>query len=571
MQTKTIIKWVLLNAIAAVLVSCGKTNTQGRLIPLQAGIVIQLNGESLSSKLPWEEIKQNPLFQQAYSDSSLPASVRSFLDNPENAGVDIKTDFMFFSIKDSLGGYIAFEGIVKDEAKFKSFNQQATENGTESEQNGIQFISKSPVCIGWSKEKFVYLVDIPQMAQMDELSRRMMRDSIEIDQPSPRDISATCKAIFELKEDNSLAKNDRFTALMKEKGDVHFWMNVEELYKSSGATNAMAMINLEKFYKGNVTTGTMDFDNGKISVNTKSYAGDELTSLFKKYAGGKINEEMLKRIPGKDVVGVMALNFKPEGLHELIKLTGMDGLINIGISSLGFTMDDFIKANKGDIVVGISDLSLKTDTASFQFPEQDKNTAINQKPEFNYIFSASIGDKDAFNKILNAGKKMGETSLQDSANLPLAYNSNGTYFALGNTRGNVDHFLSTATTNFDFISKISGEPFGGYLNIQSLLKSFGAVAQKDSSSKIAYDASLKMWETVYWKGGNFSDGGILQKIEVNLVDKSTNSLKQLNQYMAQFAALHKENRERKKREMADFENAFPGPVTDSLVSIGSQQ
>jgi len=40
-----------------------------------------------------------------------------------------------------------------------------------------------------------------------------------------------------------------------------------------------------------------------------------------------------------------------------------------------------------------------------------------------------------------------------------------------------------------------------------------------------------MWDNVYMKGGKYEDGGMHQSIEVNLLDKNTNSLKQLNQYM----------------------------------------
>jgi hypothetical protein len=59
---------------------------------------------------------------------------------------------LFFVLKDSAGGYIGFEGNVKDETTFKKFNQQITENGAAREKDGVQYISKSPVCVGWTKE-----------------------------------------------------------------------------------------------------------------------------------------------------------------------------------------------------------------------------------------------------------------------------------------------------------------------------------------------------------------------------------------------------------------------------------
>jgi hypothetical protein len=280
---------------------------------------------------------------------------------------------------------------------------------------------------------------------------------------------------------------------------------------------------------------------------------------------------MIKRIPGKDIVALMALNFKPEGIRELVKLTNLDGFVNIGLNSMGFTMDDFIKANKGDIVIGVTDLSLKPDTVTTNFEDQPENKFVKQRADFNYIFSAAIADKDAFNKLINAGKKIGNTAMADSTKVPVAYNSNGTYFALGNTREHVDKFLAGANSSYDFINKINGEPFGGYFNIQAILNSFSAEVGKDSTGKVVMTESLKMWENVMWKGGNFKDGAITQTAEINLVDKSTNSLKQLNQYAAKMGTLMKEKRRKDKEEMMVFENSIIPDTTASQSATSKRK
>lgn len=554
MRKKQLFNLMILVVTVITFASCGKTNTQGKLIPKEAAIVIHLDGKSLTSKLSWDEIKQNPLFTTAYSDSALPLYIKNLLDNPENSGIDIKTDMLFFIQKDSLGAYIAFQGSVKDEKAFKAFNKQMTENGTETELEGVQYISKSPLCVGWTKEKFTYIFDAPQAAQMDELSRRMMNDSIDISSRKTRDLGAACKNIFALKESNTLAKDEKFTEMIKEAGDVHFWMNAEQLNKggASASVSALALLNMDKLLKGYITAVTINFENGKMLGKAKTYAGEEISDLFKKYSGGKINEDMIKRLPATNPVAVIALNFKPEGLRELIKLTNLDGLVNIGLTSLGFTMDDFIKANKGDIVISVSDIQMKQDTTKYNFNDQQQIPSAFPKPSFNFIFAASIADKDAFNKLIGAGKKMGQAQMGDTATAPFAYRSNGTYFTLGNTMENVDKYLGTTNTNFDFISKINGEPFGGFINIQSILKTFENEASKDSSGKIMYDASVKMWDNTIWKGGNFENGGITQSFEVNLVDKTTNSLKQLNQYVAKLSGLYKE----KQRKMKEASMAF---------------
>ncbi|GAB2818006.1 DUF4836 family protein [Ferruginibacter profundus] len=522
----------LLVAVSILLLaSCKKNNKEGRYVPKDAAIAVHINGASLSTKLPWDEVKQNPLFQEMYADSTVPPFVKNALNNPDNSGIDVKTDLSFFAQKDSAGGIIGFTGTVKDAEKFRLFFLDASEGGSENEKDGIKFISKSPMCVGWNKERFLLIVNAPQLdmhAYMDKQTR---------------DLFNTCKELFDIKESNSLGENEKFTKMVKKTGDIHFWMNSEELYKSGMNNPALAMLKLDNLYKGSITAAAINFENGKILMDAKSYAGKELTELYKKYGGKNIDEDMIKHLPVKDVAAVFAMSFKPEGIKEFLKLLGVEGYANMGLAFAGFGLDDFIKANKGDIVFALTDLKQKanTDTANSMGTNNDGIV------EPDVIFAASIGDKDAFNLLIKAGEKLGGNL---PASIPVSYKSDGKYFAIGNVKENTDNYIAgKANNNFDFLSKISGNPVGGYVNFQFILKAIESNLTKDSSAKIVYDASVKMWDNLYMKGGQFEDGGITQSLEVNLMDKNTNSLKQLNQYVGLLGKLKMERD--KKRQMND--------------------
>lgn len=563
-------RFTIIIASLVILASCKKTNTQGRMIPNTAAIVVHINGNSLSEKLPWTAIKDNPLFKELYEDSFITAAMKKLLDNPESSGIDIKKDMLFFIQKDSMGGYIGFEGTLKDEAAFKNFNNSLPEKGNATESDGIQYISHSPMAVGWNSKNFVYTIDAPQFGKMDELSKRMIQDSINTDIPKPRDILAICKAVFALQENNSLGKEEKFSSLMEEKGDIHFWMNTQELSSGAGTPSALAMVNLEKWFTDSRTTATVNFDNGKISINSHGYSGDELSAVFKKYQGGKIDEEMIKRIPGKDVAAVMALNFKPEGIKELLKTFNLDGFVNVGLTSLGLKMDDFIKANKGDIVMALSDFKMKTDTAEKIITDDAVAVApLAQKPSFNFIFATSIADKESFNKLIATGKKLGEKFINE-AEVPLAFNSNNNYFVLSNTKETADKYIAGSKNTFDFISQINGQPFGGYVNLQSIMKAFESEAAKDSAGKIMYQASVKLWDNFLWKGGEFKDGALTQSFEINLVDKTTNSLVQLNQYSNTLGKLYREKRKQSTVALED-EVAPDAPVEPTTKSAAKKK
>ena len=104
-------------------------------------MVILVDGELMTKKLPWDDVKQNAMFKQLYQDSTLDAFVKNALDNPENTGIDTKKDFLFFVQKDSTGGYVAMEGSITDKEKFKKFNAEATKSTQATEKNFFQFLN----------------------------------------------------------------------------------------------------------------------------------------------------------------------------------------------------------------------------------------------------------------------------------------------------------------------------------------------------------------------------------------------------------------------------------------------
>jgi hypothetical protein len=64
-------------------------------------------------------------------------------------------------------------------------------------------------------------------------------------------------------------------------------------------------------------------------------------------------------------------------------------------------------------------------------------------------------------------------------------------------------------------------------------------------------ASVNMWQDAIATGGAYKDKALDFEFEINLVDKNTNSLKQLNQYIN---TMYKIQAEKKKRFM-DYDNS----------------
>ena len=78
----------------------------------------------------------------------------------------------------------------------------------------------------------------------------------------------------------------------------------------------------------------------------------------------------------------------------------------------------------------------------------------------------------------------------------------------------------------------------------------------DASDSASYDATVKMWQDVVGTGGDYKNGVSSGEFSINLVDKSKNSLKQINEYANKMSAARK----LKKKEVWMTE-----PATDSTA------
>jgi hypothetical protein len=532
--------------------SCSKkTNKQGRYIPETVAAVMHINGESLNAKLPWEEIKKNEWFVEMQKDTTMSAFAKTILDKPENSGVNVKSDIVVFYVTDSAGGYAALEGAVTDEAKFKSMLIEGNKNGKETVKDGYTYFSDEKNCVAYNKEKFFatmatndynYFAN-PMPTEADtSFGGAGTKDNV----PAKRDMATAAAQLIALAEDKSMAKNEKFSELVATKGDAHFWFNAQYFNPSKSLGSIAAMANLSKLYDGAITVGTLNFENGKIDVDAKSYAGKEMTDLYKKYNGSSIDKTMLQNIPSQNVAGVFAFNFKPEGIKEFLKLLNMDGLVNLGAAQVGFNLDDFIKANKGDILIAATDVVEKTDGFG---------------TDAKFVFATSIADKTSFNKIIDAGKKYGGAMGSMGAE-KFAFNTNDKYFVFSNDKATSDKFLAGSNAAApSYIDKITGGPFGGFANLQYIISSLKPKPDADSASIAMHAASLKMWDNIILNGGEFKDGGLTQHWEINMMDKATNSLKQLNTYFGFMTAMDKKKQKALDTKWAEEDVLLNAPTS----------
>ncbi len=534
------LSFILLVAISgAFLFQSCRSGSSNVPVPKDAAFVMHINNSSLSGKLSWQEIKATNWFKKAHTDAP-DSLLHKLMDDPDNSGMDTKADMMLFVKQQGRGGILVFEGVVKDAAAFEAFNKKVSEGSTVSKEGDVSIMKiKNHGLASWKGNRFAYVIDVPFPDGMKSLRGGNYTAPYKFPMDSLQQFAVST---YGISGKSSLGSDERFSALLKEAGDIHIWVNNEQ-YLSALSGDMLGMLKVADLFKGNISANTISFDNGKITMKGKQYLNDQLAALYKKFPPKKISAEVIDRIPSQNVVGVLAMNYSPEGLKELIKLTGMDGMANGFLEKAGYSIDEFVKANKGDLIVAVSDLAINQQVVSLPGNDGEEPTKYTKtKPDVKVLFATSVNDKAAFDKLITTlSGEMGE----EKNMLPeINYKIDKNWFVAGNSADYVSKFLSGKGTKQPFTSKLTDQSFGMYVDMQEIMTSTQS-SIKDNGDKEAMDISLKMWQDVIVTGGDFKDGAFTSYAEINMVDKGTNSLKLLNQYIDKMSGIYKTKRSNK--------------------------
>ena len=519
--------FLILCTVAFTLHSCGSKNEEGALIPSNSTYVSVMDLESMGKNLSWEEIKASGWYNSIKTNNEMSEWAKKVLGSPEESGINFKKNLVIFSGHSSTGKtYMVFGGTLMNQRDFDEFNKQNSNPGDIKKDGKISMLSLSNnQLVGWNENNFIYLsstnLNLPEISNSSRDSNNI--NSTPLNQS---ELMQECINIFNLKKDNSLAENKIFSALMKEKGDIRFYMNGEEVMKNNPVTGLGNMLNSEVFFKNNITTLAIEFEKGAIEIHQKQYASKELMNYFKNNIGSKIDKTMIERIPAGDVMAVIALNLKPEAIQNLVKLTGADGIANMFLQQAGFSLDDVSKATDGNMLFVASDA-------------KENNTPIDSnkfKINFNALLAMGVKDEASFKKIVNGAEKfLGEDDLAKKFPITLTDKmmvvSNGPYASqyLGNQ----------SKTKFDFLDEIDDAPMGAYFDIQKII-SLARNSTKPSLEKDTLVAeNLKMWKNIFVTGGEVKNDAVEIKVEIKLMDENAHSLKQLNSFFYTMSQLQK--------------------------------
>jgi hypothetical protein len=547
---------VILSLILAILfVSCSQGGKTGLLVPKEAEFVLHINAKSLSSKLPWEEVKNSEWFKEAMKTEKDTLAER-LLNNPASSGVSMESDFVIFLAQHSKLGYVSIQGSLSDAAAFENTLKSAGKDELKMDLSGdLKYASPSrgeEALVAWNKDRFIILSNAPYK----NMGGRNWGGDSEPRMLTGDTLKKLANSILSLKGDDLLDNDKRFASLIAETGDMHMW-STASAFTDQTMGMVSSMMKLGALLEGNIGATTISFENGKIVMDGRQYFGDEMNALVKKHSTKNIDAELINHLPSGDVIAAGAFNFPPDGITDLVKLIGMDGMANGFLGEYGYSLQEFAKANKGNIVFAVSDFGVTKDSMSYE-GVGGKTEYINiERPDVSFVAGVSVNDKEAFGKLLALMEK--QMPGADRATPRVAYELADQWFVASNSQATLDQFKA-GNGNPSYGSKLTGHQSAFFFDISRLLnriKAASADAGKnmDDMEKLMLESSIATWQDLHaWS--DVKDGQMTYHAEVNMVDKNTNSLKQLNKYLGDIAVQSMKRNQEMYNDMT---------VTDSIV------
>lgn len=491
---------------------------QTQYIPKDATVVFAVNAKNLQDKLDNSKISVDSLIKAAMADNhAAPDDIKKW-DDIKNSGIKWQSElFVYMQSKGSMmNGSNMIMGVVAaldDATKFEAFfKKQQPKADVKKASNYTYADATGGFTIGWNKDVVVVV---------NAIGGRFSNNG------AVNNAEAQLAAVFAQKETESVAGIPEFRELAGEKADMLVWTN------SSASLSSIPMLGLTKaadLFKDCYGAATINFEDGKVTGNYTSYLGKTLADILKKHAGPTIDMGALEQYPSNNIDGFLSFAFKTEAILDVVKYIGVDGMANQYLTTIGFTLEDVLKAFKGDITAVFSDFAIEEKANEF-YPEYKVKT-----PVFKLIVNSKTGDKAAFTKVANALAQKGILVQQGNQYVPVM--PMGPYKVTADEK---NLFVASdsvilqqykagtgkAAISDDVKSKIKGKAAAFYVDINKILKAVPA----DSSYAPVMAQAIATFKDGFFTADNFDGKKGKGYMELRTGNDKENSLATLVKFI----------------------------------------
>jgi hypothetical protein len=411
---KSVIRMALLLVMAtALFTSCKKpvpkTTTH---IPKNASVVIGINTKNLHSKIEKNQDLLTSIFRTHASSDTSTNNAKQELEDLKNSGLDLQENFYVSMIRKGGGmgaaarNIIAVVGGVKDASKLGAYISKKHPTSEVKKEKDYSYASvDGDNMIAWNDEVAVFIRNEQTYSGGMEYDSTTHTFNLKRPGNNSSDLKSEVDTYFTLKEDNSVASIPEFRDLMQEQVDATLWANSGASLESFPVT----LPNVRELLANSYTAGTLNFEDGKIEIKSKSYYSQQLRDILKKYTGPVADVNLIENYPSNNINGFLVFAFNPEVINAVVRYLQVGGVVdNFLTKTMGtnYTLQEMLKAIKGDFAVMFSDFQIGSPKAINQTIEGQQIQTVTYNSG-NLLINVPVGDKVEMRKLMDNLAKNG--------------------------------------------------------------------------------------------------------------------------------------------------------------------
>ncbi len=532
---------------------------QTKFIPKNASLVLSVNTGSLKDKLKQNEpALENILRNMTGSDTAIGRGKQEW-EALMNAGINLE-ESIYLWIKENERGsenrntgmqpIMSVVAVLKDQDKFESYVKSKIPGaGIKKEKNYSYVLKDGETLVAWGKDIVLLL------SQRDGFNSNRAYDSIAVNFAPPLspkssvsgNLAAVAEAVFNQKESESISTITEFADLAQQKADVTLWINSGE-----GIQNfSFPLPKVKELAENNFTAATLQFEEGKIVVNSKSYAGKALKNILKEYAGPEVNFNLIQKYPSNNVNGFMVFAFNPQIFAAIVRYMEVGALADSYLTRFmqqDFTLQQALSAFKGDIAVVVSDVAPANLNGA---PAQGLQRG--NAPSGKMILTATVGDATQLNKMLDRLVTINMLEKVNGLYRPKGVPSNfGLTASVTNQQLTIasdneilnGYTSSNTTANKNLVmDEMKGKAAAAYLNIESILSAMSATSTSNSNADSILPYAKQTFKDIQATVKNFDGDHIEGLFELRFKNEKENSLSSLLRFLSNSSDAARKNRQ----------------------------
>ena len=529
------------NVIAILLVvlifsSCSKRPEHVNYIPKDAVAVAGINLKSLSKKIAWNMITGSKLFNEMKKRFPEKSS-KDAMSGIEKAGIDpFNTFYVYVKTDNRFKGGNRITGLVplNDANAWETYVKQVfpkvqiTQHGDRKEAS-----LGTDMYVGWNKNLLIIINVLADNDLQDNSSRNKGTEMAQAD------ISAEMENAFSVKKENSIVQNKHFEELELKGHDISFWLNYEQLmlnYSSEMADKMGGLTLSNSLWKDIAFTVGFDFIKGKIAGEMHYYLSDSLKSIGAEFGGANADNDMISRLPGKNMDMLLAMHISPKGLKDLMEKFGLLGMANAGLRMQDMNVDNVLDAFTGDMAIVMNDFSITTQKVKEEFMGEVIEHEV-QKPNLSMSYVVKINKKENFQSLLKLAKDAGLKTMGNGFVVPLdekdsVYIVMNDQYAVVSNKNNYAQGILNADFKGQKMSStassvINGYPWAMFIDVDELFKGIDPSISHSAHDSAIVAESKKLLSSFSFNGGAFKNNGFEYHLDISFKNTEENSLIEL--------------------------------------------